>query len=114
MSIPLASVAGVLMFVVLACVGCSSSSSGDGASLPDYSDGGPPCGSGALATCPKGSFCMEEAFTGGFVCKRVPAACASSPTCDCLIGQAAYDCPRGLWTCGPSVGVATEIGCVAN
>jgi hypothetical protein len=88
--------------------------SGNGASLPDYSDGGPNCVA-ASSTCPTGSFCMSEAFTGGAVCKRVPTACASSPTCDCLVGQAAYDCPRDLWICVASdAGVAIEMGCVAN
>lgn len=110
---------GTVIFVVLACVRCTSSNSGNGASLPDYwPDGGPNCGSSAGAAspaCPTGSFCMEEAFTGGFVCKRVPAACVSSPTCECLVGQAAYDCPRDLWTCEASdAGIATQMGCVAN
>jgi len=95
-----------------------SSNSGDGASLPDYSaDGGPSCRSGAVAlpTCPAGSFCMEEAFTGGWVCKRVPTACISSPTCECLVGHAAYDCPRDLWACEASdAGVPIQMGCLAN
>src|SRR5450631_1075538 len=97
---------------------CASPNSGNGSSLPDYSpDGGPACGLGAmpLPTCPAGSFCMEEAFTGGWVCKRVPTACASDPTCACLVQQGAYDCPRDLWECGPNdAGVAVEIGCLAN
>jgi hypothetical protein len=108
----------MVLFVALACVGCTSPNNGKGASLPDYSpDGGPNCGSGAVdvRTCPTGSFCMQEAFTGGRVCKRVPTACASSPTCECLVGQAAYDCPRDLWACEANdAGVATSMGCVAN
>ena len=118
----LSAAGGVLVFG--ACGGTArsdnptpSSTSGQGASLPDYSpDGGPSCGPGkAPVPCPTGSFCMEEAFTGGWVCKRVPTVCASSPTCECLVGQAAYDCPRDLWTCEPGdAGEAIAMGCVAN
>src|SRR5690348_9378532 len=98
---------------------CSTSPlPGSGASLPDaFPDGGPSCGSGAMPTptCPAGSFCMEEAFSGGWVCKQVPTACASTPTCACLVQQHAYDCPRDLWECMPNdAGVAIEIGCLAN
>jgi hypothetical protein len=57
---------------------------------------------------------MEEGFTGG-VCKRVPAACASSPTCECLVAQGAYDCPRDLWACEPAdAEFPVHIVCLAN
>jgi hypothetical protein len=109
----------LLSILLAATIGaCTSPNSGSGSSLPDYSpDGGPACGLGAMPsmTCPAGSFCMEEAFTGGWVCKRVPTACASEPTCACLGQQGAYDCPRDLWECGQNdAGIAIEIGCLAN
>jgi hypothetical protein len=109
----------IAILLVAAANACSTSPmAGSGASLPDaLPDGGPSCGSGAtpLPTCPAGSFCMEKALSGVWVCKQVPTACASDPTCACLVQQGAYDCPRGLWECQPNdAGAAIEIGCLAN
>ncbi len=85
------------------------------ATLPDYSpDGGPSCGSG------RGAFAdlsQRLVLHGGSVHRGVgvPAACASSPTCECLARQAAFDCPRDLWVCDASdAGVAISMGCLAN
>jgi hypothetical protein len=104
------------MLFGLTSIGCSSVSDGSGASLPDtFPDGGPECSSlSDKATCPVGSFCLEEAFSGS-VCKHVPAGCKDSPSCECVTGQGAYDCPRGLWTCeADEAGTVLQVGCVAN